>query len=348
MTADRRPRQSREDLRALMLRAGRSILLEEGLGTGADALNFKRAFDRIESETGIKLSNASVIGRVWANLDDYQTDVLVELASDTSRSNVTEVADLVAAVLTERDLSTAEARSEALSEVCRVVGEALGDALRGSASWSVWINVWTMATSSDLPDRYQRVLSALMQSYDAINREGEEAFGSLMTLFGYRTRDPLTVAQFLNAVGALSEGCSLRDRVDSKMFGIVRPTGPDGEESAMDDIRHRTARPCHGVLRAGSQPLKGRVVGRDTAVSCRAGGWERWDPCDKGVGRSSSSAGRAQIRRSSSPAQLAVPGGEFAVHRNDLHPIVEHGRRLSDPASTGVYPVGQWGLRNRC
>ena len=229
MTTDRRPRQSREDLRALMLTAGQSILLEDGLGTGADALNFKRAFDRIESETGIKLSNASVIGRVWANLDDYQTDVLVELASDTSRSNVSEVADLVAAVLTDSDLSTTEARSDALSEVCRVVGEALGDALRRSVSWSVWINVWTMATSSDLPDRYQRVLSALMQSYDAINREGEDAFGSLMTLFGYRIKEPLTVPQFLNAVGALSEGCSLRDRVDNKMLGIVRPTGPHGE-----------------------------------------------------------------------------------------------------------------------
>ncbi len=213
-----------------MLAAGQSILLEEGLGTSANALNFKRAFDRIESETGIRLSNASVIGRVWENLGDYQTAVLVELASDTSRSNVSEVADVVAAVLAERDLSTAKARSEVLSEVCRVVGEALGDALRRSSSWSVWINVWTVATSSDLPDRYQRVLAALMRSYDAINREGEEAFGSLMTLFGYRIKEPLTVPQFLNAVGALSEGCSLRDRVDNKMLGIVRPTGPHGEE----------------------------------------------------------------------------------------------------------------------
>ncbi len=232
MPTDRRPRQSREDLRALLLAAGRSILLEEGLGSVADALNFKRAFDRIEAETGITLSNASVIGRVWESLADYQTDVLVELASDTSRSNVPEVAELVAAVLADWDLSTATARSDALSEVCRVVGEALSDALRQSASWSVWINVWTMATSSDIPDRHQRVLSTLMQSYDAINEEGEEAFGGLMSIFGYRIKEPLTIPQFLNAVGALSEGCSLRDRVDTKMLGIVRPTGPQGENQS--------------------------------------------------------------------------------------------------------------------
>lgn len=230
MATDRRPRQSREDLRALLLAAGRSILLEEGLGSVADALNFKRAFDRVESETGITLSNASVIGRVWDSLADFQTDVLVELASETSRSNVPEVADRVAAVLDGRDLSTTEACAEALTEVCRVVGEALSDALRHSSSWSVWINVWTMATSSDDPERHERVLSTLMRSYDAINQEGEEAFGGLMTLFGYRIREPLTIPQFLNAAGALSEGCSLRDRVDATMLGITRPTGENGED----------------------------------------------------------------------------------------------------------------------
>jgi hypothetical protein len=205
-------------------------MLEEGLGTVADSLNFKRAYDRVEAETGIKVVNASVIGRLWENQADYQTDVLVELASDTSRSNVADVAELVGAVLAESDLSTAPGRAAALSEVCRVVGEALGDALRRSAAWSVWMNLWVMAASSDLPDRHQRVLETLMQSYDAINHQGIEAFGGLMTTLGYRPREPLTVAQFLNAAGALGEGCSLRDRVDTNMLGIVRPTGAHGEE----------------------------------------------------------------------------------------------------------------------
>jgi hypothetical protein len=87
-----------------------------------------------------------------------------------------------------------------------------------------------MATSSDLPDRHERVLSTLMRSYDAISEEGEEAFGGLMTLFGYRIKEPLTIPQFLNASGALSEGCSLRDRVDAKMVGILLPTGANGAE----------------------------------------------------------------------------------------------------------------------
>jgi hypothetical protein len=205
-------------------------MLEEGLGTVADSLNFKRAFDRVEAETGIKVVNASVIRRLWENQADYQTDVLVELASDTSRSNVSEVAELVGAVLVKSDLSTAAGRAATLSEVCRVVGEALGDALRRSASWTVWMNLWVMAASSDLPDRHQRVLETLMQSYDTINQQGIEAFGGLLTSLGYRSKEPLTVAQFLNAAGALGEGCSLRDRVDSNMLGIVRPTGTHGDD----------------------------------------------------------------------------------------------------------------------
>lgn len=227
-----RPRRTREETRALLLAAGRAIVLEAGLGTGADVLTFKRAFTRVEAETGIKLTNASVIGRAWGNLADYQTDVLVELASDTSRSNVPEVAELVTDVLARCDLQTTGGRARALREVCRVVGEALGDALRRSASWSAWISLWATAVSSDLPDRNQRVLARLMESYDVINVQGEETFGSLLSILGYRPRAPLTVRQFLTAAGALSEGCSLRDRVDSQMFGIARPTGELGEDQS--------------------------------------------------------------------------------------------------------------------
>lgn len=225
-----RPRRKREEIRELLLDAGRSILLEEGLGSGADALTFKHAFERVESETGIRLTNASVIGRAWDNLADYQTDVMVDLASDTSRSYVPEAAELVTGILTESALDTPEERARVLREICRVVGEALSDSLRQSAGWSVWINLWATAVRSELPDRHQRVLARLMDSYDLINEQGEQTFGGLLTILGYRPRPPLTVHQFLNAAGALSEGCSLRDRVDSHMVGIMQPTGLHGED----------------------------------------------------------------------------------------------------------------------
>src|SRR5271156_2799688 len=44
-----------------------------------------------------------------------------------------------------------------------------------------------------------------------------------------RVRAPLTIRQLTVAVGALAEGCSLRQHVDPQLEGIVLPTGVNGE-----------------------------------------------------------------------------------------------------------------------
>ena len=55
---EKRPRISREELRALLLAKGQAILQEEGLGSGAVSLTFKKVFDRVEADTGVHLTNA--------------------------------------------------------------------------------------------------------------------------------------------------------------------------------------------------------------------------------------------------------------------------------------------------
>jgi hypothetical protein len=52
--AGTQPRRNRDELRELLLRSGQSILREEGLGTGAEMLTFKRVFDRVEKDTGVR------------------------------------------------------------------------------------------------------------------------------------------------------------------------------------------------------------------------------------------------------------------------------------------------------
>src|SRR5665213_1413409 len=88
------------------------------------------------------------------------------------------------------------------------------------------------ATPSDEPLEFaeQRELhEALLDGYEAINSHFEDAFGDLMDLLMVQVRKPLTVRQFADAVGALVEGCSLRDRVTEGMANIMRATGPDGQ-----------------------------------------------------------------------------------------------------------------------
>jgi hypothetical protein len=54
--------------------------------------------------------------------------------------------------------------------------------------------------------------------------------GRVTQILGLRLRRPWTIRQFTMAVTAYSEGCSLRRRIDGRVEGIVRATGPNGED----------------------------------------------------------------------------------------------------------------------
>ena len=81
----RNQRRSRGELHDILLQEGREILTDEGLETGSSNLTFKRVFDRIEARSGDRITNASVIRRIWDNQADFQTDVLVSIAEDEAR-----------------------------------------------------------------------------------------------------------------------------------------------------------------------------------------------------------------------------------------------------------------------
>jgi hypothetical protein len=236
MTAQRQPQLSRDELRSLLLETGRTLLIEEGLGTNVETLTFKRVFERVEADTGRRLSNASVIRRVWENLADYQTDVLVSVAQQDGLGEFDETFSALVPLFTTLDLSTEESRERAMREVCRVGGAANILALLESPHWSLWIAVWALATAESLPAEGQRVENqekirrALLAGYEGFTQLWEDAYAALAASLGVRPKSPLTVRQFTVAVGALAEGCSLRQRLDSGMDGILRPTGPNGED----------------------------------------------------------------------------------------------------------------------
>ncbi len=230
-----RSRLTREELRSLLLRTGRDLLVEEGLGPGGETFTFKRVFERIEADTGQRLSNASVIKRVWENQADFQADVLALVASGEGGpaldGTVTELAGLIDFL----DISTPRARRESVRELCRLAGRNGIEFLLESDNWALWVAVWVAATfgdadgGSDDRDTWGRVRAALAESYERATSIWEEAVALMTAYFGLRLRPPLTVRQFTVAAGALSEGCSLRRRLDDEMTRIRRPTGPNGE-----------------------------------------------------------------------------------------------------------------------
>jgi hypothetical protein len=213
-----------------MLDAAQQILLEEGLGVGTEALTFRRVFDRVEQDTGLRLTNASIIRRVWENQSDYHTEVLLAIAAEAGDEGFAAATRAIAPVLAALDTSSPAHRLAAVREICRVGGNAEIITLDGSTAWSLWIGVWALATAGEVTDQKRRIRQALAASY----RSGHDLFLNtyrvLSNELGLRMRDRLTLRQFTVAVGALAEGCALRNRVDEDQRGFLLPTGPGGEE----------------------------------------------------------------------------------------------------------------------
>ena len=228
--ADRgRTRQPKSELRQIMLEAGTAILREEGIETSSTNLTFKRVFERVERDTGRKLTNASVIKRIWENQSDFQADVLVDIAHDDNRPEVGVTMVAVQDVLATVDLTSEEGRLRGLSELCRVVGATSRGAIAESLAWPLWISVVAIATSTTNLEQRDRLCAALSDGYELVTDFWEGVYGGLAALIGLRPRAPLTVRQFTIAVSALSEGDSLRGHVERRHVTVDLPTGPDGE-----------------------------------------------------------------------------------------------------------------------
>jgi hypothetical protein len=229
--ARRRARQSREEIRRHLLAAGVAVLRDEGLGTGVEALTFKRVFDRVEQDTGTRYTNASVIRRVWENQAEFQIDVLLAVALGQSGGEVDGAIEAMGPVLARLDRSSPAARMAALRELCRVGGALTARSLRQSVNWPLLIGVWALAVSGEPVDDRKRIAAALLDGYDAFTSHVESAYAAMTDYLGFRVGPPLTLRQFVIATDALGEGYGLRDRIDdSMMTAIVRPTGPHGTE----------------------------------------------------------------------------------------------------------------------
>jgi hypothetical protein len=229
VTGKRQPRQSREELRALLLETGRRILREQGLSSGAEALTFKTVFDRVEEEAAIRVTNGSVIGRVWENQAEFQADVLVTIALDDHHEQIDVGLGAAKSILNDVDLSTPESRQEALREVCRLVGELNAQVVRKSRDWPLWVGVWALAASGQPRGCHKKIESALLAGFDGFTGQIVDAYAAMAGYLGFRPRSPFTLLQFAVAADSLGQGYGLRDRIDHSIVGrIDLPTGPGG------------------------------------------------------------------------------------------------------------------------
>lgn len=215
----------------MLLVAGRSILRDEGLGTGAEAITFKRVFDRLERETGIRLTNASVINRAWENQAEFQADLLVSIALGQNDDQIDDAVETATLAMAAFDVSTPALRSASLREICRLAGQLNAQALRQSIDWPLMIGVWSLAVSGEHLEHRNKVEMALRTGYDAFTAQVEAAYATMSSFLGFRLREEFILRDFVIAADSLAQGFGLRDRIDDSMMKpIFRLTGPGGTE----------------------------------------------------------------------------------------------------------------------
>jgi hypothetical protein len=229
--AARSTRRTRAELRALLIDAGTAILLEEGLGTGAEHLTFKRVFERVAATSGVRVTNASVIGRVWQNQAEFQSAVLASVAADEVAMRAIEVADVTRQVAAAGDLSSPDGRRRAVQELARLTAETNLELIGDSATWAAVVGVWALSSATPRDGAGDEIHAALERSYAAVAEHNLAFARGLQAAFGLRLRPGLELEHFTSSISALIKGCALRDRAQPQsLHGIVRPTGPGGAD----------------------------------------------------------------------------------------------------------------------
>ena len=217
-------RRSREELRAVLLEAGTSLLWKRGLIGGAEHVTFTEVFALARSSWGSPINPASVYKRIWATQADFQTDVLLAAAATYPDGEATSTRVAAQTVLDSADLRTARSRTAALSEICRVAGEAYIRALEASRPWQIWVGIWALTVSTPSTEDDEIVGPAIQNGREKATLALQEFLEAVLPGVGYRVAPPFSYQQLALAIGALAEGLALSDRFAPKrVLRIDRP-----------------------------------------------------------------------------------------------------------------------------
>lgn len=222
-------RRTRAQLRELLIEAGLEVLAEEGLGSGAEHVTFKRVFERLADTAGIRVTNASVIGRVWQNQADFQSDVLATVADRELTAQTTRRDGVAEAILAASDRSTPQGRLDGLQQLSRAIADTYLAQVAESRPWATMIGVWALSADPPSSGDCTAIHDALRRSYQSIDATNLEFVRRVRDGLGLRLRPNRNLVTCSASLSALAKGCALRDRVQtSSLRGIVRPTGPNG------------------------------------------------------------------------------------------------------------------------
>ena len=220
----------RDELKELLIEVGLELLIEEGLARGTERLTFKRVFDRASGERGVRVTNASVIGRIWSDMAEFQADVLAAALQNDDHVGMEETILAAAQVLAEADLVSVAGRRAATVEVIRVACAAHMEALTGSPKSDINIGLRGLAVARLSAEEEETTVAIVRRTYEEFAVRWEFVFEQTFELIGVRLRPGFTLRQLSMLAISLTEGFTVWDRVDPvHTRHILRPTGPAGQ-----------------------------------------------------------------------------------------------------------------------
>ncbi len=206
------------------------LLLARGLQGGCDHVGMADVLAEVERDTGRRITNASVYGRIWANQSEFHRELL--LAAAEFYPNGEEQATLACAreILATADLSTPESRSQTLREICRRAGAAHVSAVSQSRAWQTWLAIWAITVSTPTLDDDVERGPAIAKRHDHAVRDFASVLAEILPALRYRSRVGVDMGQTAIAIYSLSEGLALHDRfAPANVWNLTLPTGPSGE-----------------------------------------------------------------------------------------------------------------------
>jgi hypothetical protein len=218
-------RRSRDELRDLILDAGREVLLAEGLGSGAEHLTFKRVLAHVEVTQGIRVTNASVIRRIWDNQNEFQLEVIRSIVNAQGDLEVAATSDAFDEALAVMDFSTPELRRASLGELIRVTcagyiesASTSDAAIQMALATYISANLHTSA-GSPLVGPFQTVNDRLTLEYMELYKAG-------LDLVGWRMKPGLSLADGAATISALAEGVLMRMVADPAILTTIPQVRP--------------------------------------------------------------------------------------------------------------------------
>ena len=218
-------RRTRDELRDLVLQAGRDVLLSEGLGTGAEHLTFKRVLAHVEATTGIRVTNASVIRRIWDNQEEFQLEVIRTIVDDQGDAEVEATSEAFDEALAIMDLSTPELRRASLAELIRVTCARYIESAAGSGA-AIQMALATYMSANLHTSAGSPLVEPFQTTNDRLTVEYMELYKAGLELVGWRVKPGLSLEDGAATVSALAEGVLMRKIAEPAVLATITQVRP--------------------------------------------------------------------------------------------------------------------------